>query len=229
MRKDKRPRKGRVNPKSIANLMPPPKKGEVRNPLGINNPVQTKMRALSMPDIAEIGTLILDQNVADLQAIVDDARGPDKTGNPDSKHSALKVWMATIAMRGIAKGDHYALDTILNRVVGRVATRIEPVRPTGEEDVLPPPVVQAAILDDILSPDERRAEIKRYQDMLADVADKGIQAAQAVDIDRAEHAKEAEEALEVESHEVLEPAIDEDLKADLAEDAPTVMDYLGDE
>lgn len=137
-----RKRARQTNPRSLANLLPPAKKGEVRNPLGNNgNPEVMRIKRLAAPEVAEIGSLILEHNVSALQEIIDDARGPDKTGNPNSKHSSLKVWMAMIAIKGMTKGDPHALDALLNRITGKVANRIEMTGadggPVKQEDVTP--------------------------------------------------------------------------------------------
>lgn len=126
----------------------------MRNPKGVNGgPDLIKMRTLAAPEIAEIGSMMLDRNVTELQAIVDDAKS-----NPTSKHSALKVWMATIAMRGITKGDPYALDALLNRIAGKVSYEVkvtEAEKPAGTAVAL-------------LSPEERRAKIEQYQRMITE-------------------------------------------------------------
>lgn len=149
--------------KSLANLRPP-KKGEVRNPNGHNrSPVEMRMRKMAEGEIAEIGTLILDQNITALQEIIDDARGPGGKGNPDSKHSALKVWMAMIAVKGITKGDPYMLDAILNRVVGKVASKMIL---TGKDGG---PIESVSTVVE-LTAEERRAQIAQYQKMLTDTS-----------------------------------------------------------
>lgn len=121
-----------------------------------------RVRRLASPEVAEIGSLILEQNVHALKAIIDDAKGPDGKGNPKSKHSALKVWMATIAMRGITKGDPYAMDAILNRVVGKQLPGLVP-------DETPPPEAKAIATVSpamALTPEVREAQIQLYQRML---------------------------------------------------------------
>lgn len=186
-----KPLKSNVSPNSLANLKPV-KKGEVRNPKGTNaNPVALRLRTMAIPEIAEIGTLILDSNVAGLQAIVNDAISA-KTGKPlvSSKHSALKVWMATVTLRGINKGDPYALDSLLNRIVGKVPQRLLPPG-VGEEGVL-------STLPALLPEGDRRVEIERYQKMLENAQDVGIAQAMAQDTEADKDAQ----AIEVESRTV---------------------------
>lgn len=109
--------KHKISPKSLANLKPP-KKGEVRNPDGgwvSSNSVYRAIQRLAKEEIAEIGSYILERNFVALEAIIEEVKN-----NPDSKRSALQAWMATVAVRGIKTGDPYALDALLNRIVGKV-------------------------------------------------------------------------------------------------------------
>lgn len=97
-------------------------KGKSGNPLGgkLHNPVLRKIRKLTMDEVAELGAFIITKNVTELKKIIADAQK-----NPATKHSSLKVWFATIAIKGISKGDAYALDTLLNRLIGKVPTAVE--------------------------------------------------------------------------------------------------------
>lgn len=187
-----------VNPNSLANQRPP-KKGEIRNPNGSNGGALAPLRKLIIPEIAAIGTLILDQNVAGLQEIITDAGlGKGQQLNPKSSHSALKVWMATVAMRGIAKGDPYALDTLLNRIVGKVPNKLQAIGPDGGE--LTPATVPG------MSSEDRRTEIAHYQKLLEEQQQVGIAQAVAKDAETEKN----QEAIEVESHIVEEPSDDAD-------------------
>lgn len=94
------------------------KKGQVLGHNDKYSPVR-RVRTLTKKDVAEIGTLVLAKNFTRLKEIADDARY-----NPDSKHSGLKAWIATVVMRGIAKGDAHALDVLLNRLIGKVTDEI---------------------------------------------------------------------------------------------------------
>lgn len=135
------------------------KKGQSGNPTGANQ-FTKEMRAvrrLAAAEVAEIGTLIVSKNATKLKAILSDAKN-----NPESKHSALKVWMAAIALKGITKGDPNAMDVLLNRVVGRVKEKIEL---TGEEGGPLRHLVGA------MTPEERQAELRRLRKMRSDAGD----------------------------------------------------------
>lgn len=141
----------------MANPNPPKtfqfKKGQSGNPLGgkLHNPELRAIKRLSRAEVAEIGTLIVSKNVTKLQAIV-----KDSLKNPDSKHSALKAWMARIAIRGMAKGDAHAMDVLLNRLIGKVKDEIEL---TGKEGG---PIRQ---LVGQMTSEERKAELLRLRKM----------------------------------------------------------------
>lgn len=92
------------------------KPGNNENPLGgaAHCPELKRLRRATREEIAEIGTMIVDCNRAKLIAIRDD---PNST--------VLKVWMASIAIRGINKGDPYAMDALLNRTVGKVKEEVK--------------------------------------------------------------------------------------------------------
>lgn len=109
-----------VTKKQLANLRPI-KKGQVLNPLGAgaHDPELRALKRLTAHEVAEIGSMIVQRNLPALQQIIKESK------DLDSKHSALKVWMATIAIKGISKGDSHALDTLLNRITGRVKEKIE--------------------------------------------------------------------------------------------------------
>lgn len=98
------------------------KKGQSGNPLGgkLHNPVLRAIKRLTAAEVAEIGALILSKNFNGLKKLVEDAKSNDA-----SKSSALKTWIATVAMKGIAKGDAHALDVLLNRLIGRSKEVIE--------------------------------------------------------------------------------------------------------
>lgn len=110
----------------MGNPNPSPKtrfrKGQTGNPSGgrLHNPVLRKIRKLTMDEVAELGAFIITKNVVQLKKIIADAQK-----NPETKSSALKIWFATIAIKGISKGDAYALDTLLNRLIGKVPTAVE--------------------------------------------------------------------------------------------------------
>lgn len=148
--------KKQINPKSLANLRAA-KKGEVKNPLGANGGGDLlRIRYMGSKEVAEIGTLVLDKNFEAIKEIVDDAKN-----NPNSEHSALTVWMATVAYKGITKGDPYAMDALLNRIVGKVRQEFEiiPQQPSPKPDADPVDV------------EARRDRIAKYQKMISQVKD----------------------------------------------------------
>lgn len=97
------------------------KKGVSGNPDGgrKHDPEIRKLKALTKKEIAEVGELILMGNFQEL------LRMRDEVKNLKSEDSALKVMIAAVAMRVVSKGDMVALDTLLNRLVGKVKDEID--------------------------------------------------------------------------------------------------------
>lgn len=85
-------------------------KGNCANPrgAGAHNKEVKVIRRLTHDDIAEIGSLILDGNVEKLKEI---------QTNPAT--TVLKVWMCSVAIKAINKGDAQALNALLDRIVGK--------------------------------------------------------------------------------------------------------------
>lgn len=135
------------------------KKGQSGNPLGarLHNPELRAIKRLTRAEVAEIGTLIVSKNITKLKAIVKDAQK-----NPDSAHSALKVWIAMVALKGMTKGDAHAMDVLLNRLVGKVKDEIEL---TGKEGG---PIRQ---LVGQMTPEERKAELNRLKKLKREVGE----------------------------------------------------------
>ncbi len=102
-------RKGFVPPNGF-------KKGKSGNPLGgkLHNPVRRAIKKLTQDQISEIGSFILSNNKEKLNEIVQ-----------DKDASILKVWICSIAGNAIKKGDASALNTLLDRIVGKVTDKIE--------------------------------------------------------------------------------------------------------
>lgn len=127
------------------------KKGRSGNPLGgkLHNPELRAIKRLTAQEVAEIGALILSKNYKALKRIAEDARS-----NDHAKASVLKTWIATVAMKGIAKGDAHALDVLLNRLIGRVKEKIEL---TGDDGGPIRTRVEA------LSKEEKLAELRRLR------------------------------------------------------------------
>lgn len=99
--------------------VPPPKhtqfkKGKSGNPKGRPKDQLGKvMRQLTAEEFAEIANLIIKGSIEDLRKI---AR--------DDKQTALKVMIAATAVKIISKGDMSSLDTLLNRLVGKVKDQV---------------------------------------------------------------------------------------------------------
>ncbi len=126
------------------------KKGQSGNPLGgkLADPEMRAIKRLTKQEIAEIGSLLLKRNIAGLQKIVANAK------DPESKHSALKVWMATICIKGMQSGDAHKLDVLLNRLVGKVTENIQLTGADGGP-------IQS--LTAAMTKEERIAEIERLR------------------------------------------------------------------
>lgn len=105
------------------------------------------IRDLTDAQLAEVATLFATANLAALQAIA-----------KDPKASVLKVWFAAVAVQAIKKGDMYALDTLLTRILGKPSAgpEIEPVVKGAPDDL--PPDVRAS----------RIAELERLDRLLGD-------------------------------------------------------------
>jgi hypothetical protein len=98
------------------------KPGNCANPLGrkAHNSDTARIRGLTAREIVEVGSTLLNGNVTDLVKITGDKKTP-----PDPNASALKVWIARVAVKGITRGDGSALDLLLNRIVGKVPNAVE--------------------------------------------------------------------------------------------------------
>lgn len=109
------------NPKSLAALVTTQwKPGQSGNPTGINqDPQVRKIKKLTTEEVVEVGSLLLSKNIVALQHMVEDA-----LVNPDSEHSSLKVWIARVVLQGGKKGDARALESVLNRLIGKVADKM---------------------------------------------------------------------------------------------------------
>lgn len=87
------------------------KKGEVHNPLGAgaHNKELKAVKRLTQKEIADVGGFILNNN---LEAL--------KTIRMDPESSVFKVWICSVAIVAITKGDAQALNVLLDRIVGKV-------------------------------------------------------------------------------------------------------------
>lgn len=90
-------------------------KGQVANPLGggAHNQDVKQLRKLTADELEQVISLVVHGKLDELQAI---AR--DKDAN------VLKIWIASIAVKAIQKGDPTALNALLDRVIGKVKDRV---------------------------------------------------------------------------------------------------------
>ena len=114
----------------------PFQKGNNANPIGAlaHDPVIRKIRKMTHADIEEIGQVILEGNLEKLNAIKND---------PNT--SVLKLWICTIAIIAIKKGDVNALNSILDRIVGKVKEKVEHTGNIAVEHFTPEQVKRMAL------------------------------------------------------------------------------------
>lgn len=86
-------------------------KGQIANPLGAaaHNKDVKIIRKLTCEDLETVISLIQFGKLNDLKAI-----------SQDRDANVLKIWIASIAVKAINKGDHAALNALLDRVIGKV-------------------------------------------------------------------------------------------------------------
>jgi Family of unknown function (DUF5681) len=98
------------------------KPGQSGNPKGrpVFSPESKEIRALSHQSVAEMGSMVLKGDIEGIQAIA-----------KDTKATVLKVWMASIIVKAINRGDVTVLNAFLDRVVGKVKERVQI---TGDPD-----------------------------------------------------------------------------------------------
>jgi hypothetical protein len=106
------------------------------------------VRYLSHDQVAEMGTILLEGNVADVKAIASDPNA-----------SFLKRWTATMAVKGMVTGDVKVWEAVLNRVVGPMKQRLE---------ISGDPVNPVQVRAQAMSPEERR---KFIMDAAKDIQD----------------------------------------------------------
>ncbi len=107
-------RKGHRHPNSIAALKPI-KPGEVRNPEGAraHDPIKKELKKFTQKYMRDTIEVAFTGNIAALQAIVK---------NPNSP--AFQVGLAKALANAITRGDWGTLESIAQRVVGKIPDRI---------------------------------------------------------------------------------------------------------
>lgn len=92
------------------------KPGQSGNPKGRpKEPAELKkLRLLTRAELVEIGNLIIKGSVEELQKI---------GSNP--KATVIQAMIASVAWRAIKRGDTSALDSILNRMIGKVKDELD--------------------------------------------------------------------------------------------------------
>lgn len=103
------------NPNSKKNLKPV-SKGEVRNPKGAkaHKGLKQSLKRLTTEELKNLIELVITQPVSELQKIAQ-----------DPTNSALKVGIASAMVKMINKGDFVTLESMLQRVVGKVKDEVD--------------------------------------------------------------------------------------------------------
>lgn len=92
------------------NLRPPRfMKGKSGNPKGRPVGIKTALKKLTKESLEDVANLVIERKIKELRALVKSKTEP-----------VLKVWIASIAMKAIDKGDMDSLDKLLNRLIGKV-------------------------------------------------------------------------------------------------------------
>lgn len=102
--------------------------GQSGNPRGGSKKasLKKKLREMGVQDVVDLTTLVLNSPLSKLEEVIQDAgKGGTKS------HSALVTLMASVTVRGIAKGDQNALDMLLSRVIGKAPAPVQLSNPDG--------------------------------------------------------------------------------------------------
>lgn len=92
------------------------KPGETGNPQGrsLESAEVRKIRKLTNDEIAEVGTMLLDNNRAELEAIVKDPSTP-----------VLRLMIASVVATAMKKGDAGAMNILLDRMAGKIKQEVK--------------------------------------------------------------------------------------------------------
>ena len=98
------------------NLAPPWKPGQSGNPEGgrKHNPEKKRIKKVTNELLQDLVDLALSGNVSELKRIIADPTSP-----------ALKVGIATALFTAIKKGDWKTLESIVERIVGKVPVKVD--------------------------------------------------------------------------------------------------------
>lgn len=108
------------------NLRPPWKKGQTGNPKGRPpDALNAALKKLTKEELEDIANLIIKGNMPALRAIAKDDTAP-----------VIKVMVAATVVKIISKGDMHSLDTLLNRLVGKVKDTIHHTGTVGATTVV---------------------------------------------------------------------------------------------
>lgn len=101
---------GRGSNASSRKNLRPFKPGQSGNPEGArrHNPELKALKQLTGTDIEAVVTLLLRSNLAEI-----------KKAQKDQNSGVLTAWLASIAVKGIKRGDARSLDILLTRLLGR--------------------------------------------------------------------------------------------------------------
>lgn len=110
------------------------KKGEVRNPRGAgahkHGRVGCLVKKLTAQEVIHLGTLILQGDEKELSKI-----------KKDSSASVLKKFIASCILKGLANGDTYVLDSLLNRFIGPVKQKVDHTSSDGSLSPTAPQII----------------------------------------------------------------------------------------
>jgi hypothetical protein len=100
---------GKPNPQNLK----PWKPGQSGNPGGAKKGVQ-QLKKLNPGELKGIIDIVMKRDVAALEEF-----------KKNKKNTVLEMWIASVALEGIRKGDPFMLDKILERTVGKVKEEIK--------------------------------------------------------------------------------------------------------
>lgn len=119
-KKHKRPNPYEDKPYKVGRGKPPKehqfKPGQSGNPNGsrAHDPEKQAIKKLTQAELSEIANLVLKGDVEELRELKD-----------NDKETVLKRMVASVAIRIISKGDMFAFDTLLDRLIGKVKKQVD--------------------------------------------------------------------------------------------------------